>query len=46
MTVHIVRNITAWAAPDSFPMLIQAVDIDHPPGIGMAPDIEFALWIV
>ena len=27
-------------------MLIHAIDIDHPPGIGIVDDMEFAVWIV
>ena len=42
MTAHIVRNIAACASGDYWPMLIHAIDIDHPPGIGIAEDMELA----
>ena len=40
------RNIAACATGDWSPMLIHAIDIDQPPGIGIADDIEPALEIV
>ena len=46
ITVHIMRNIAACAIADWPPMLIHAIDIDHPPGMGMADDMEPALRIV
>ena len=41
MTVHMTRNIAACAQPaTAAPMLIHAIDIDQPPGIGIADDME------
>ena len=36
----------ARSAPDWSPIGIQAIDMDQPPGIGMAPDIVPALRMV
>src|SRR5262245_34217487 len=46
MTVHIMRNIAACATSDWRPMLIQAIDMDQPPGIGMSEDMPRAEWTV
>ena len=46
MTAHIARNIVACAIGDWWPMLIHAIDIDHPPGIGIDDDIVLAVEIV
>jgi hypothetical protein len=35
--------MAACASTDWFPMLIHAIDIDHPPGIGIVEDMERAL---
>ncbi len=40
ITVHMVRNIAARSSADWFPIAIQAIDIDQPPGIGIRPDIR------
>ena len=46
MAVHMTRNIAACATNDWLPMLIHAIDIDHPPGMGMDADIALAVEIV
>ncbi len=46
MTVHIMRNIAACASGDCWPMLIHAIDIDQPPGIGIDDDMVFAVEMV
>ena len=43
IAAHITMNIVACANGDWLPMLIHAIDMDHPPGIGMDEDIALAL---
>ena len=42
ITVHMTRNIAACDAGDWAPMLIHAIDIDQPPGMGIADDMDGA----
>lgn len=46
ITAHMTRNIVACASSDCCPMLIHAIDMDHPPGIGIVADIALAEEIV
>ena len=46
IAVHMTRNIAACATSDWLPMLIHAIDIDHPPGMGIDADIAPALEMV
>ena len=46
MAVHMTRNIAACATGDWLPMLIHAIDIDHPPGMGIDADIAPAVEMV
>ena len=46
ITVHITRNIAAWASGDCEAIRIHAIDIDQSPGIGIAVDIRCALRMV
>jgi len=43
MAVHMTRNIPACASGDCDAIRIHAIDIDHPPGIGIAVDICCAI---
>lgn len=46
IAAHMRRNIPACANSDWLPMLIQAIDIDQPPGMGIAADIVLAVEMV
>jgi hypothetical protein len=46
MTAHITRNMAACSSTDWRPMLIHAIDIDHPPGMGIPDAMPRAEWMV